>query len=239
MFQRGWFLVEAREALLAETIAEVLQRYGVGRALRADLEGAVAPLLRERGRVAGIVVELGEDAVERVQALACLAPGLPLLALSRSADWQLVNAVQRLGAEHAMLPLQLPNVVSFAQRALCASFLPHAGVARTVSSLARARKLTAREVQILSYCLGNEPRARVRRRLGIAENTLKTQVRSLLRKCDARSVDALAKNVLRAALLEGRAQREPVFPWGPLAVEPLRGLPGEPTRDDDGLAESA
>ena len=77
------------------------------------------------------------------------------------------------------------------------------GVARVVSELAQARALSAREVQILTYCLGNEPRKRVRRRLGIAENTLKTQIRSLLRKCDERSVDAWPRTYCGRRCLRG------------------------------------
>ncbi len=65
------------------------------------------------------------------------------------------------------------------------------------------RNLTSREVQLMAYALGDEPRKQVMRRLGITENTLKTQVRALLRKCGERSMDGLAKNVLRQALIEG------------------------------------
>ena len=73
-------------------------------------------------------------------------------------------------------------------------------MARTIAHMATSRGLTAREVQLLDYCLGDEPRARVRRRLGITENTLMTQIRGLLRKCGERNLDALAKNVLRSML---------------------------------------
>ncbi len=230
MFQRGWFLIDVSEEHLAAELVEVVQRYGVARALRADERDRGGGLLTEPGRVAGIIVEARGPNESFLQGLREACPSTPMLALCQPsedlrAQWQLINTAQRLGIEVAHLPVQVPNVVSFVQRALSAAFLPHEGVARVVSELARARGLTAREVQILTYCLGNETRKRVRRRLGIAENTLKTQVRSLLRKCDERSVDALAKNVLRAALYEGRACRVPVTSW--------RGVPSME------LAESA
>jgi DNA-binding CsgD family transcriptional regulator len=107
-----------------------------------------------------------------------------------------------------LLPLSQPILTSFVQRALTHNFVPSDRVARIIARMAESRRLTAREVQLLGYCLGDEPRARVRRRLGITENTLKTQVRGLLRKCGERNLDALAKNVLRSALVlptwEGR-----------------------------------
>jgi DNA-binding CsgD family transcriptional regulator len=101
-----------------------------------------------------------------------------------------------------------------------------------VTFVAETRGLTGREVQLLSYCLADEPRARVRRRLGISENTLKTQVKALLRKCGERNVDALAKNVLRAALLSSSQQPlvEPIAPWLPVSARAAKGalrpLPG-------------
>jgi DNA-binding CsgD family transcriptional regulator len=73
-------------------------------------------------------------------------------------------------------------------------------VSEAVRGLAARQKLTPRELQLLVYALGDEPRARVRRRLGISENTLKTEIRGLIRKCGARNADALAKQVLREAL---------------------------------------
>ena|GEM_PF-2159421 len=230
MFQRGWFLIEAEDAEVAATAREVVQLYGVARAWHAATRESCEALLAERGRVAGLIVELTDRPIARLQELRELAPSTPILALAHAADAALVNASQHANIELAIVPVQLPSLVSFVQRALSASFLPHAGVARALADLARARRLTPREVQILTYCLGNEPRARVRRRLGVAENTLKTQVRSLLRKCEARSVDALAKNLLRAALLTGRVQQEAVFPW---PLEPA------PTGAQEVFAESA
>ena len=79
-------------------------------------------------------------------------------------------------------------------------------------------ELTPREVQIISFSLGNEPRIRMRKRLGISENTLKSQIKGLLRKCNERNVDSLAKNILRAALLVDKPLDAAVIaPWLPLA----------------------
>jgi DNA-binding NarL/FixJ family response regulator len=230
MFQRGWFLIDVRDAELAETTKDAVQRFGVVRASSAGGEEDSAALIAEPGRVAGMIIQVEQADVARLREVRAQVPCLPVLALFGSradppaatfrcansrlhSSWELINTSQQLGIELAQLPVHVPNVVSFVQRALSASFLPHGGVARVVSELAQARALSAREVQILTYCLGNEPRKRVRRRLGIAENTLKTQIRSLLRKCDERSVDALAKNVLRAALFAGRECKEPVSHW--------------------------
>jgi DNA-binding CsgD family transcriptional regulator len=201
MFQRGWFLVDVQDTVLLRDLCRVVQRYGVARAVPADGGGQCAELLSEAGRVAGVFVQLDDVQAGRASDWRQRVPMLPILALARGLDRGVHNRLQEQGIEVAMLPVQAPSIVSFSQRALSASFLPHDGVSRVVAHLAVTRHLTAREVQILASSLANEPRNRVRRRLGVAENTLKTQIRGLLRKCEERSVDALAKNVLRAALL--------------------------------------
>jgi DNA-binding NarL/FixJ family response regulator len=227
-FDRGWFLVDIPHARLSEQVVRIMQRYGVVQVRVGELEASA--LMRPPVRAAGVVLASGTRELARLERVRALAPQTPMLALIEEPERDLLNALQRHGIEVAWLPLQPANVMSFAQRALCTSFLPHGGVARAVSHLAQTKKLTAREVQILSYSLGSEPRSRVRRRLGVAENTLKTQIRSLLRKCDERSVDALAKNLLRAALLGGAAQpegaspssggREPPFSTPPSSARP-------------------
>ncbi len=202
MFQRGWFFVEASEARIAKQVVRIVQRYGVVRA--GVVDDASAALLREPGRVAGAILAVADPAqmLEAVARVRSHAPALPVLALLSVPTPQLLNALQSQGVEASCLPVHQPSIVSFTQRALSAACLPHAGVARAVAQLAEERALSAREVQLLSYALADDPRACVRRRLGVEENTLKSQIRSLLHKCGARNLDALAKNVLRSAVLE-------------------------------------
>jgi DNA-binding NarL/FixJ family response regulator len=144
------------------------------------------------------------------------APTLPVLVALKASDPVAVNRLQALNVETVILPVPEPNLVGFVQRAFATGFLPDDRVARMIAHVAAERFLTAREVQLLAFSLGNEPRERVRRRLGIEENTLKTQIRGLLRKCGERNLDALAKNVLRAALHAEKpspASVQPVAPW--------------------------
>jgi DNA-binding CsgD family transcriptional regulator len=198
MFQRGWFHVDVTLSDPLQQVLSVVRQYGPSRV--QPLSERVIDELADAGRFAGLIVQVSP---ERGPWLACALdrlPRLPVLALLESADRATINAMQARGVATAVLPLSMPPLVAFVQRALTHNFVPSERVARTIASLAEARGLTAREVQLLGYSLGDEPRARVRRRLGITENTLKTQIRGLLRKCGERNLDALAKNVLRSAL---------------------------------------
>ncbi len=214
MFHRGWFQVAIRSKLLNETVRATAALYSTAR-LHTGASGW--PDLADTSRFAGVLAEYGAGFEEWAAALRVRCPSLPILVIVGELDGSLLSRLHARSIEVAALPLHVPELVAFIQRALASDFLPHDRVARMVQYLAQARGLTAREVQLLSYCLGDEPRARVRRRLGISENTLKTQVRALLRKCGERNVDALAKNLLRAALLAESAPRhaEALAPWHP------------------------
>jgi DNA-binding NarL/FixJ family response regulator len=202
MFQRGFFLLIARDDGLALTLAEPLQRYSVVRRARCYREAAA--MLLPNSRWSGVVADLdGFDAepLATMKRLREAHPLVPVLALTSQASAELVNGLHACRAELVLKPVGELNLVSFVQRALVSGWLPDERVAAWVDELARARGLTPREVQLMAYALGNESRQKVMRRLGITENTLKTQVRSLLRKCNARSMDGLAKMVLRDALI--------------------------------------
>jgi DNA-binding NarL/FixJ family response regulator len=212
VFHRGWFQVVVRDARLNDAVREVLMLYSTAR-----LAGAESgwPELGQAQRFAGIIAEYGPGFEAWAAKLRREAPSMPILVLTPLLEASLLSRLQARNIELATLPLHAPQLVAFVQRALVSDYLPHDRVARLVAHLAKERALTPREVQLVSFCLGNETRARVRRRLGVSENTLKTQIRGLLRKCGERNVDALAKNLLRAALLADRPQQhvEPIAPW--------------------------
>jgi DNA-binding NarL/FixJ family response regulator len=201
-FQRGFFLLVVRDDGLAHALSEPIQRYSVVR--RARCYRDAVPMLAPRMRWSGVVVDLDGFDADPIFAMRCLreaSPLVPVLALASKADANLVNGLHAHRGELVLKPVADANIISFVQRALVSGWLPDERVAAWVAQLARARGLTPREVQLVAYALGNESRQKVIRRLGITENTLKTQVRSLLRKCSARSMDGLAKTVLRDALV--------------------------------------
>jgi DNA-binding NarL/FixJ family response regulator len=207
-----------RDARANETVRGVLSLYTTVRLAQVDAGGW--PELTDPARFAGVIAEQGPGLEAWIRALRRRAPGLPVLVLTPLLDGAFFGRLNAENVEVAMLPLHVPQLVTFVQRALANDFLPHERVGRLLAFLAERHGLTAREVQLVSYCLGDESRARVRRRLGISENTLKTQIKALLRKCGERNVDALAKNLLRAALLQDRPQRraEPIARWLPGAA---------------------
>lgn len=215
MFQRGWFHLDVRRSELLPELLPVVHQYGPARV--QPLSAASVAELSQDARFAGLIVQLGPDSLDWLEKLHASAPGLPVLALLERGDRANINHLQARGVATAVLPLQLANITNFVQRALTNSFVPCDRVSSTIAHMAETRALTAREVQLVSYCLGDEPRARVRRRLGITENTLKSQIRGLLRKCGERNLDALAKNLLRNALVAPGSELGTLFEPGEAA----------------------
>lgn len=236
-FQRGFFLLVVRDDSLAHSLSEPVQRYSIVRRARCFRDAV--PMLAPHNRWSGVLVDLDGFDADPVFAMRCLreaSPLVPVLALASHVDASLVNGLHANRGELVLKPVGDANVISFVQRALVSGWLPDERVAAWVAQLARARGLTPREVQLVAYALGNESRQKVIRRLGITENTLKTQVRSLLRKCNARSMDGLAKSVLRDALVFEAAPQEDD---DELAAdhEPVSELPPAPEHEPQPLGE--
>jgi len=200
VFQRAWFHVSAEDGREAAHVAGLVQRFATVRIVCGPSASALGPLEPPRFAGAILVVATSEGALARASALRQGAPSLPMLALLPELRAECVDALQALGVEVASARAHPASVIAFVQRALAVHFAGSPRVAGVVRQLAAERGLTPRELQLLVYALGDEPRARIRRRLGISENTLKSEVRGLIRKCGARNSDALAKHVLRNAL---------------------------------------
>jgi len=128
-------------------------------------------------------------------------PLLPALVVAKKASGELVNALHALRCELVLRPVGASNLAGFVRRALVFGRVPDERLAACVDAIARERSLTCREVQLIAYGVGGDSRAQVMRQLSIGENTLKTQVRGLLKKCGARSMDGLVNMVLRQSLV--------------------------------------
>jgi DNA-binding NarL/FixJ family response regulator len=200
MFHRGWFWVDARCQGMAERMSDVIRHYGVVRT--GTLDEALREIPRAPLRWAGVLTELRDADASTLLALRGQLPALPLLAvLSAQQCERLLNPLQSREVEVALGPIDDVRLAAFVQHAFARSFHPKACVARVLADMAREAQLTPREVQVLASCVGKEPREVLRRRLGISENTLKSQIKGLLRKCRERSVHELAKGILREALM--------------------------------------
>lgn len=205
------FLVCTDSPHIATQLRSELQGYAVVKHVSGP-KAACELLLDTRWSWAGaIVASLDVDTAPWARALRSYHPSLPIMAVLPKLASAQTHALRAEGFETSSAPVPLRALHGFAQRCLATSFLPDERVAAVVVHLAREHDLTCREVQLLTASLGGRTREDIRDWVGIGENTLKSQVRGLLRKTGFRNVDVLVNQVLRDALL-GNQPREVARP---------------------------
>ena len=136
--------------------------------------------------VAGAVVDIGlpdGTGFEVVAALRKRSEEMPVLILTGANDPATINRAHALRAEFVCKPFFAENLAQFVQRALSGrDAATKDRLAATIAAITRDCHLSARETQILSLAVEGIPRSHIAEALGVSENTIKTQIRSLLDK---------------------------------------------------------
>jgi DNA-binding NarL/FixJ family response regulator len=104
---------------------------------------------------------------------------LPILVVTGSIDPRVINRAHELRAELVVKPVYRDNLRAFLRRVARA---PDRRLADVVDQVAAAYALTPREKEILARAAAGVPRNRLPEVLGVSENTIKSQIRSLLSK---------------------------------------------------------
>lgn len=127
---------------------------------------------------------------------------LPVLVLTGELNRDVVNKVQTLRGEYVCKPASAENLNPFIQRALAQESVDDAAIGQRIEHLARQLRLTRRETELLTLSVDGLSRKQLAEALGVAENTVKAQIRSLLKKSGARSLATLAQKVIKGAVRE-------------------------------------
>jgi DNA-binding NarL/FixJ family response regulator len=127
-------------------------------------------------------------------------PLLPVLVLTGRNDRGVINRSFELRAEFVVKPAEGAELLGFVRRAIAFERVPIDRVAWVIDEVARNYGLTTRESELIAACVSNTPRVRLAEQLGVTDNTLKSQIRSLLRKTGCETLDVLCKRLLNQAL---------------------------------------
>jgi DNA-binding NarL/FixJ family response regulator len=147
----------------------------------------------------GVIVDVdleGESGLDVLAELRARDARTPALVLTGSAEHAVINRAFALAASYACKPIDGRAVLPFVRRAL-ATDATRSRVAARVAALRASHALTRSEEAILLAALAGMDRTAILRARGVSPNTHRTQVRALLRKLDARSLDALVARLLR------------------------------------------
>ena len=194
-------LVVEDDVQLAGALRRTLQQYRPVH-VSATIRDARDALRRRRNWVGAVLdISLPDGSgVEFLQELRRLWPNLPVMMLTGHLERDYLNRAQALGAEYVCKPAGRDNLIPFVKRAVIENQDAEALVASYVHEYAERMHLSPRETQLLSLSVRGLSRGAAAQELGTAENTVKAQTRTLLRKTGARTYAALGNKLLREAV---------------------------------------
>ncbi len=110
------------------------------------------------------------------------APEMPILMISGHCDINSINAAHL--ADVAIVARQncVPNLKHFANQVQTALACASDQLGQAMAEIAQHNHLSDREQQLLTVAVHGIPRGRLALKLGLSENTIKSQIRSLLDK---------------------------------------------------------
>ncbi len=223
----GGFLIVEDEPTLARTLARTFGRH---RSVEVVHSMAAAREMLDGGRDwTGVVLDLILPDGYGLDLLADIRQeqgALPVLVLTGELNRDVVNKVQTLRGEYVCKPASVENLNPFIQRALAQESVDDAAIGQRIEHLARQLRLTRRETELLTLSVDGLSRKQLAEALGVAENTVKAQIRSLLKKSGARSLATLAQKVIKGAARESSPPPPPSNGNNGAGMQPEASAPG-------------
>ena len=129
-------------------------------------------------------------------------PSLPVLVFGDHVDSSVVRRVFALDATFTCAPIAAEDLARFVRRrAPTRMVVPLSDAVRAaVTALATKHALSAQQQRLLALAVEGRSRRQVAHALSLSENTLKSQIRDLLRRCQARSLADLCREAFQIAL---------------------------------------
>ncbi len=133
-------------------------------------------------------------------------PSVPLVFETGSRDPAIVNRIYRLQGRYLLKPFDLADVVAFGVRCAAAESDVRPRIAAALEEFTRTYGLTASEADILLLVIDGLDHSAILRKRGIKLNTLKSEIRGLLRKLDVPWLESAALKVLRIAIRQSESR---------------------------------
>ncbi len=238
----GRFLIVDPDEPTARALAETCRAFRVTETARDCTEATV--ILDSPKRLVALITEIdlpSGDGLDLVVHARKRRPLLPVLVLTSRAEPALINRAHLLRAEYHCKPTHRSSLRGFLRRAIALERVEDQRITWAIDEICRREGLTLREVDLLVAAVAGVPRKTLSDELGVSENTLKTQVRGLLRKTDAGTLEELARNTLQLALADSNPHRVSSIPpeskhRGPPSIRPS-GTRSRVNPDDEELAD--
>lgn len=238
----GRFLIVDPDLETAEVVARACREFRATDVVLDAPEACV--ILESRKRLVAMILETDLPSGSGLH-LANIArkqrPLLPILVLTSRAEPELINGAHALRAEYHCKPTHRSALRGFMRRAVAFERIEDQRIGWAVDEMSSRNRLNPRDVDLLVAALAGVTRKTLADELGISENTLKSQVRQVLRKCGASTLEELARATLQLAITDAdlaqwQAQPESVHP-GPPSIRPSSSASGTRLRVDPSAEE--
>ncbi len=201
MDEPGAFLVVEDEPQTGQMLARMLERIRpteIAHTIR-QARRILAPWRRWTGLVVDIGLPDGSGMDVVIDARGRY-PLLPVLVLTGRNERSVINRSHELRAEFLCKPAEAEELLGFARRAIAFERVPNERIAWVIDELSKSYELSPRESDLVAACMASTPRAKLAEQLGVSDNTMKSQIKSLLRKTGCETLDVLCKRLLSQAL---------------------------------------
>lgn len=201
MTTRSGFLVVEDDWAVARTWWRLLKDFRITHVCHSAQE-AYAALESER-IWCGFLIDVDLGGANGLDVLAHARtrhPLVPALVLTAHAESEFINRAFALRASYLCKPVGSQDLLPFVYQALTQDSVTNERVSQLIDALARQRGLSPREIELLTSAMSRSDRKTFLRDKGVSVNTVKSQIRSLLRKTGAKDLDDLVIQILLAAV---------------------------------------
>ena len=191
-------LIVEDEASLGRSLRRTFGHWGGHAEVVETVEAATEAY--ERRQWSGFLVDLmlpNGDGMDVVRYVRERDPTVPVLVVTGMETRRLVNEAHALRAEFVFKPASMKNYQTFISQMIANEVDQPASLMDTALSFAECAGLSEGETRLLVLSVSGVGREKLADRLLVSENTVKTQVRRMLRKTGARSVSDVVQRVLR------------------------------------------
>lgn len=200
--KRGMLLVVEDDPAVARSIARLVTANAA--CVFVETIAAAREHLESGMLLAGAIIDIGlpdGNGLELLRTIRDRGVFAPVLVLTAQLERSLVNEAHALGAAYVCKPEFRRNVESFVEQIARFDQGPNqARVEVAVDAASASYGLTPREREILGRAAQGTPRSHLAEVLRVSENTVKTQIRSMLEKAGQSSLSELVWAVRQRAV---------------------------------------
>lgn len=199
--QRAFVVLVEDDELVSRALARVVSREASVRTAATLAEARALVFSIPRHDLAGVVLDVhlpDGNGIQFAKELRVSSLTLPILVMTGDQQRTLSNDATALDARFVFKPVGSAELLVFVRSAVQA--LPARRLDTVLSEMEVRHGLTEREILILRMAAAGVPRTALATATGVSENTVKAQIKRLLHKCTAASLEALVRRVFEQAL---------------------------------------